>query len=229
MRFDSIPQLLQEFRDGAPPQVRVIDYQTFDEFYNAYHACIDKHFTDLHNNLDDAHNHGNAAPFLSIFVEDCIERGRGYYRRGPEYCVSALHAGGLPDAANSLLVIKKMIYEDKFMTLNEFTGILKNNWEGNEALRRMVMNRFDFYGNDKDEADEMLVKLYNDYTGVVGTVKERNGVKRPAGISTFARELEWLPDRKASPCGAKQDAVLARQQAEKKLFGDFFRAGINNP
>lgn len=55
----------------------------------------------------------------------------------------------------------------------------------------------------------MLMRVFNDYTEIAGRVKERNGIKRPTGVSTFGRELAWLPQRKASPCGSKSDEVLA--------------------
>ena len=58
-----------------------------------------------------------------------------------------------------------------------------------EIPRRLVQNRFTFYGNDHAEADDMMKRVFDDYTSIVGRVKERNGLKRPCGISTFGREI----------------------------------------
>jgi formate C-acetyltransferase len=58
----------------------------------------------------------------------------------------------------------------------------------------------------------MLRRVFGDYTDLVARVKERNGVRRPCGISTFGREIEWAGPkgpRKASPDGHKRGAVLA--------------------
>jgi formate C-acetyltransferase len=58
----------------------------------------------------------------------------------------------------------------------------------------------------------MMERVFNDYTDLVGRVRERNGVKRPCGISTFGREIEWAApkgSRKASPDGHRIGAVLA--------------------
>lgn len=203
-------QMLHETLGLEDNNAPATHYETFNDLYQEYVKTMKNRFTGLHNFLDNTYNNDRAVcPLISIFVENCIERGRDYHNRGPKYSVVAPHAGGLPDVANSLLVIKKLVYEEKLLTITEFVEILRKNWEGNEALRRLITKRFNFYGNDIDEADIMLKCLFNDYTAIVGAVKDRNGIKRPAGISTFGREIAWLSKRKASPSGAKKDEVLA--------------------
>jgi len=74
-----------------------------------------------------------------------------------------------------------------------------------------VLNDFAAYGNDGDEADAMMVRVFDDYTTIAGRVRERCGVLRPAGISTFGREIAWSQPggRAASPDGHRRGAVLA--------------------
>jgi pyruvate-formate lyase len=149
-------------------------------------------------------------PLLSMLVEGCIERGRGYLDGGPVYTALSPHAGGLPDVANSLLVIKRLVYEKQDYTLLEFVDILRLNWGQQEPLRRSVQHQFDFYGNDNDETDALLQRVFDDYTGAVGRHRERHSVLRPAGISTFGREgSTYLPHRTATASGQKTGAILA--------------------
>jgi len=184
------------------------DFTDFESLYAAYIKKLEEDITNLNLIIDGLYK-GPDHPLAAMFVEGCIEKGLGYDNKGPKYNVMAIHYGGFADTANSLLVLKKLVYEQKFLNLNEFTRILRDDWQGNEPLRKLIQNRFEFYGNDNDESDAMLHRVYTDYTEIVARVKERIGIKRPAGISTFGRELEWLPKRKASPCGSKSDAVLA--------------------
>ena len=149
-------------------------------------------------------------PLLSLLVDDCIARGRSYVDGGPKYTVRSPHAGGLPDVANSLLVIRRLVYEQKTLTLADFVEILKGDWEGQEPLRRRIETQFDFYGNDNAEADALLQRVFNDYTGIVAETPERHGVLRPAGISTFGREgTTFLSHRTATASGKRRGAVLA--------------------
>ena len=147
---------------------------------------------------------------VDLMIEGCIEKARSYRNFGAKYSVVSPHPGGVPDVANSLLVIKKMVYDDCKLSLTELIEILRNDWKGHEELRRKIKENFDFYGNDSVEADGMLQKVFNDFTEFVALVPVRNGMLRPAGISTFGRELSlFLHDRTASAAGTKKGDILA--------------------
>ena len=112
--------------------------------------------------------------------------------------------------ANSLLVIRRLVYVEKSLSLSQLVEILGSDWEGQESLRQRVRSGFDFYGNDSGEADALMQRIFNDFTGLVGAVRERHGVLRPAGISTFGREgSAFLPHRMAAASGQKKGAILA--------------------
>ena len=194
--------------DTSPPP----DFADFEALYEAFLDRLREHVAWHHEAADNWATSGHPAPLLSLLVEDCIERGRGYHDRGSRYNVSAPHAGGMADVANSLLAIKRLVYGERRLALPEFIEILRANWADHEDLRRMIHSRFEFYGNDNDEADETMRRVFDDYTDMVWEVRERAGVLRPAGISTFGREIEWSgPNggRRASPDGHRQGAVLA--------------------
>ena len=87
--------------------------------------------------------------------------------------------------------------------------ILRNNWEGEEALRQYVLNRYVYYGNDNDEVDEIAARLLSDFADICVSFNGKCGYRFPAGVSTFGRQLEWSPKRLASPHGRKSGEVLA--------------------
>jgi formate C-acetyltransferase len=250
MPFDALG-LLHEvlgLQDTSQPPP---DFASFEDLYAAYRARLAAH-VDWHNEVADTwSDNGHPAPLVSLLVEDCIERGRGYYDRGSRYYALAPHAGGLANVANSLLAIKRLVYdgvdrqeclssyiprealvdrqeclssetptpreplEDRHSCLSalpEFVAVLRSDWEDHEPLRRYIRSRIPSYGNDDEEADAMLRRVFDDYSELVGRVRERDGVKRPCGISTFGREIEWAAPRgarKASPDGHRLGAVLA--------------------
>jgi formate C-acetyltransferase len=192
---------------SAPPE-----FTDFERLYAAFRERLREQVRSHHAAADQWATSGHPAPLLSLLVEDCIERGRGYHDRGSHYNVAAPHAGGMANVANSLLAVKTLVYDERRLTLPELVGILRADWDGQEDLRRFIVNRFEFYGNDNDDADAMMARVFNDYTELVGAVRERGGVLRPAGISTFGREIEWSgPNggRQASPDGHRRGAVLA--------------------
>ncbi len=146
---------------------------------------------------------------VSLFEDGCIGKGLSYLEGGPIYNINSPHIGGLADTVNSLYAIKKLVYDEKRVTLSEFLRILRNNWEGEEALRQYVLNRYVYYGNDNDEVDEIASCLLSDFADICTSFNGKCGYRFPAGVSTFGRQLEWSPNRLASPHGRKQGEVLA--------------------
>lgn len=187
-----------------------VDYADFDSLYTAFLGELSAEIANMNNHLDGAFmDHENTQPLISMFVEGCVESGRGYNERGSKYTVNGIHFGGVTDTANSLYVLKKLVFEEKYIPLGDFVNILRTNWEGKEGLRKLIQKRFEFFGNDNAESDAMMVQVFNDYTEIVGQTKERAGLKRPAGISTFGREIDWRMARRASPLGSKVGDILA--------------------
>ncbi len=204
--FDAL-LLLQETMGLTAAAAQPPCFPDFESLYADFRSRLEREV----NRLLDAQAFSDLpCPLFSLLVDGCIERGRSYCEGGPRYTVRSPHAGGLPDVANSLLVLRRLVFEEHHLTLSAFTDILQSDWEGQEVLRQHIRSRFDFYGNDSGEADTLLQRVFNDFTGLVGAVHERHGVLRPAGISTFGREgVAFLAHRTAAASGQKKNAVLA--------------------
>jgi formate C-acetyltransferase len=195
---------LGEDGSGAAPE-----FPDFDGLYRAFIGSLTRVIEDENAGLSAYNRDGLPAPLISMLIDGCIESGRGYYDRGPCYTVFAMHAGGMANAGNSLFAIKKLVYEDKRLTLPELVEILRNDWEGHEPLRRRILKEFEFYGNDNDEVDGMVMRIFDDFTEITRDRREVDGVLRPAGISTFGREISWVPDRAATADGHRKGEILA--------------------
>ncbi len=146
---------------------------------------------------------------VSLFEQGCIESGRSYFEGGPIYNITSPHIGGLADTVNSLYAIKKLVFDEKKLTLSAFLEVLRTNWEGEEALRQYALNRYAYYGNDNDEVDAIASRLLSDFADLCLSFNGSCGYRFPAGVSTFGRQLEWSPKRLASPHGRRQGEVLA--------------------
>lgn len=144
---------------------------------------------------------------VSIFEQGCIEKGLSYLEGGPIYNVISPHIGGLPDVVNSLYAIKKLVFDDKKISLSELLLILKSNWEGHEVLRRSVLNNYTYFGNDNDEVDSIAKKIIDDFSDICDSLQ--SAYKTPAGISTFGRQIGWSYHRFATPYGKKAQEVLS--------------------
>lgn len=146
---------------------------------------------------------------VSLFERGCVERGLSYLEGGPNYNVYSPHLGGLADAVNALYAVKKLVFDDKKVSLAELTRVLRDDWAGAEELRTLARDGYAYYGNDNDEVDEIAVRLLSDFAAACAALDGKIGYSFPAGVSTFGRQLEWSPSRLACPHGRKKGEVLA--------------------
>jgi len=146
---------------------------------------------------------------VSLFEAGCVEKGLCYLAGGPVYNINSPHIGGLADTVNALYAIKRLVFEEKRIGFAALMEILKKDWEGAEALRQYVRNRYVYFGNDNDEVDGIAARLLSDFADICASFNGKCGYRFPAGVSTFGRQLEWAPERLASPHGRKAGEVLA--------------------
>ncbi|MEG8989724.1 pyruvate formate lyase family protein [Ignavibacteria bacterium 4148-Me] len=139
------------------------DFKTFDDLWNAYKKQVE-FFVDLlaEQEVLEYKIAGEQAPFLllSMLYDDCLERGKGIFSGGIRYLGGTIETYGNTNTADSLLAIKKMVYEDKEITQDELLTALDSNFVGYEALRKKLI-ALPKYGNDNEEADSMLLKVHN--------------------------------------------------------------------
>ena len=146
----------------------------------------------------------------SLLTDGCIEKATDYLMRGPVYAILSPHLGGLPDVANDLYALKKLVYDEKLITLDELITALKHNWDGSETLMEYAKNNYRYYGNDNDEADLIMSELVGDFIDCMYECRETNGVKMTPGISTFARQVkEWIDGRYATASGRRKGDILS--------------------
>ncbi len=187
-------------------------YPDFESLYLAFRERLSEAVAAFHKMADDFPRNWptwSPSPLVSMFTMDCIVRGRSYYDHGARYTALAPHASGLSDTGNSLQAIKRIVYEDRLISIGELVECLRSNWEGQEPLRRRILAREEFYGNDAPEADAVTRRVLGDFVAFVESVRERNGTLRPAGASTFGREIAWRTDRGAIAAGRRAGEVLA--------------------
>lgn len=93
--------------------------------------------------------------FNSAMVEDCIEKGLSKEEGGARYNVHGVQTWGRIDAGNSMAAIKKLVFDDKKMTMEQLCDALDGNFEGHGAIAKMCIEAPKF-GNDDDCADEQV-------------------------------------------------------------------------
>lgn len=211
--FDLL-RILQNSLGLGPDEIFTAEYSTFDKLYAAFFKRLSDKISQLQQNIDGVFSQHSPTPLISMLVTGCIENGLSYGAGGAQYNFRALHAGGLPDTANSLLAINSLVYQQKRFTLSELINRLRANWQSSDKSyqldRQQIRSELTLYGNANEQADNMVRKVFDDYTALVAEIPFRNNCYRPAGISTFGREAaDFFPARMAVAYGYSAEDILA--------------------
>lgn len=111
----------------------------------------------------------------SLLTDCCIERGLGLHAGGPRYFGANVEGFGQTNTANSLAVIKKLVYEEKRLTLRELVNILDKNYEGYEDERRLFM-QVEKYGNNSCDVDDIKLRLDEYINRTADEIGRANGL-----------------------------------------------------
>lgn len=101
----------------------------------------------------------------SALVQDCIGRGKTIKEGGAVYdFISGLQVG-IANMADSLAVIRKLVFEEKRLTPQQLWDAILDNFSSpeNQKIREMAINESPKYGNDDDYVDLPVVKAYDYY------------------------------------------------------------------
>ncbi|GAA0251855.1 glycyl radical protein [Faecalicatena contorta] len=115
----------------GPKTGRVEDMKTFGEFYHAYKIQMDyaiKLLVNADNAIDVAHAERCPLPFLSSMVDDCMKKGKTVQEGGAVYNFTGPQGFGVANMADSLFAVKKLVYDEKKVTMKELKEALATNY-----------------------------------------------------------------------------------------------------
>ncbi len=142
-------------------------FRSFGEFMEAYKTqllgIMDK-LLDSACLADEIRSQYELAPYLSAIVGGCAESGKDVCAGGPNYNFITVEGVGFADAIDSLAAVKKMVFDEKKVTMSELVKALRKNFKGYEKLRQMLINRAPKYGNDAPEVDAIAREINEFWT-----------------------------------------------------------------
>lgn len=116
-------------------------------------------------------------PFLlaSLLTEGCMESGKGILE-GSEHIGACVMGHGFTNAADSLAAIREVVYLKKRATLGEVVAALDADFQGHEDLHEALLSAPKF-GNDLDEVDQLLNRLWGDMNTAADEAGQRAGLQ----------------------------------------------------
>ncbi len=118
--------------------------------------------------------------YCSLVTKGCLEKRLDSAAGGAKYNYVGIQAVGIADTADSLAVLKKMVFIDKAIDLSHFRDLLRDNFRQDELFRQRCLNHVAKYGNDDDEVDAIAVEVAESYCRLIRRGRDmRGGLYRP--------------------------------------------------
>ena len=168
-------------------------FETFDALYKEFERQLTylckcaMTVTDLY---ESRYAEIRSAPILSGTYTSALQKGGDLYLNySAKYNSSSLNAIGLATATDSLAAIRKAVFEDKALTLAEFTEILKSDWKGQEPFRLLVKNKYPKYGQGDIRTDEIAKRTVDVLSDTVSRKPNVKGGSWRLGL--FSIDWRW--------------------------------------
>lgn len=189
------------------------DFSTFEDFYAAYEKQMRSLLSDVQEAVrayERRWDQINPEPFLSGTFRACLDKGRDISRSGPEYNNTGSMGGGLANAADSLMAVKKLVFEEKRYTMEQLKAMLRADFKGSERERLYILNRISKWGNNQEDVDEIACRVAKSYTGMVNGVQNGRGGQFTASMFTLDHCFSLGHHTGALPDGRVQGHYIAK-------------------
>lgn len=169
----------------GPQTGDVTKMTTFDEFYNAYKTQMNymiELLVNADNAIDKAHAERCPLPYLSGMIEDCIGRGKSVQEGGAVYNFTGPQGFGIANMADALYAVKKLVFEEKSVTMAEYKQALEQNFN---------------LGNAQEITDAIVRQLTGDGISItaddVASIYQKASSELANSKSDLLKKIEALP------------------------------------
>jgi formate C-acetyltransferase len=140
-----------------------VDFNNIDELFTAYTSLLrNKVEKDaLYQNRMQMERFYNGGETLraSCLVHNCLETGKSIDQGGAVYNYIMPNFVGMANLVDSFTAIDFLVFKEKKITLVELVQILKDNYKGNESIRRRIINKLPHYGNNESYTDKLAQRI----------------------------------------------------------------------
>lgn len=198
---------LQTGEQIGPSYGSLEDFKSYEDLEEAFRKQMDYYIDRMMgicDFVDRAHAKVVPSPFLSSVIDSCLEKGMDVTAGGAKYNLSGIQLIQVANVADSMAVIKQLIFEEKSLTSTELMNALRKNWDGEEKLRQRVLRHVPKYGNDVEWVDAIGNKWVAYFAGRMKEFENARGGRYHTGLYTVSAHVPM-----GKNVGASADGRLA--------------------
>jgi pyruvate formate-lyase/glycerol dehydratase family glycyl radical enzyme len=187
-------------------------FATFDGFFGAFKAQL-RYLLEQMIRVNDMADAGRArwepVPYMSALVGGCLESGRDSNAGGARFNFLTVEGVALATTADSLAAVKKLVFENQSVTMEQLLQALQDNFEGHESLRHTLLNKAPKYGNDEAYVDHIANEVSRFWTEEAFRHTSPTGKRYRGGYLSWNYWVAYAPSTAATPDGRRRGQFLS--------------------
>jgi pyruvate formate-lyase/glycerol dehydratase family glycyl radical enzyme len=193
----------------SKPVEEIVSYDDFFTLFLGHFENAVRMHVIWSNLIDRVHVTTMPQPSVSILTDDCIRNGRDAVAGGARYNFTSPLLVGIANVADSLAIIKRMVFEQGSVTLPELRDATNCDFEGYEVLHARLKSFPERYGNDIDFVDQIAREISVLFCDEFEKYRNTRGGKFRAGFWSVTANFNLGANTAATPDGRKAFTPLS--------------------
>ena len=195
-------------RTGDPRTFR--DFEAFFAAFKAQLKAILHHLIDAASEADAIRAAFEPTPFLSTLVDGCADSGRDITQGGARHNYITVEGIALATAVDSVAAVKRLVFDERKVSMEELLAALRSNFEGYEEMRQTLRNKAPKFGNDDPYADDLGREVSQFWTEeAFRHTSPATGRRYRGGYLSWNYWVAYAPTTAATPDGRRRGTFLS--------------------
>lgn len=168
------------------------EFKNIEEFKDALKKQIIHHYDMIrigYNLMQSIHMNRYPVIFASMVTKGCVESGKSVQNGGAKYSTAGMYVTGAANLADTIEAVEKCVFEDKDLTMDELIKACDTNFEGQERIRQLLLNKPAKYGNNQHHVDGIYREMMHYIADNVQSWKDARGGYYAFGIDSQTMNL----------------------------------------
>lgn len=154
----------------------------FEQVLQLYTRFLTDHVGDVCEYIDQIN--WEPAPLFTLFCPDCIEKDLDISEGGAVYNNYGILSTGLAAAVDSLLNIKRYVFEQKILSLKRIREIVINDYVEEPEYQRLLAQKTDGFGSRSEDAIALTNRIMKESEKALSGYRNRFGGNVKFGLSS---------------------------------------------
>ena len=138
------------------------EFKNIEEFKDALKKQILYHYDLIrigYNLMQSIHMKRYPVIFASMVTKGCVESGKSVQHGGAKYSTAGMYVTGPANLADCIVAVETCVFRDHDITMDELIHACDTNFEGQERLRQLLLNKPEKYGNNQPHVDAVYKEM----------------------------------------------------------------------